>query len=778
MATVDARLIPVAVTAWGATLVGTAAGGVPVAVLAAASALAAAVLALIRKPLLAATALALLVLLATSWARQQQLDNSPLRRLAEQRAVAVLDVTVGTDPQSVGSRFGGQTVMLSGDAVRASGRGHEFGMRQPVRVFATGGNAEALRSLPVGATVRVLVQLGSPDPGEPFAAIASLRGTPETVSHPGPGSRAVDAVRAGLRDAVAELPAEQRALVPALVVGDTSLMTDRLREDFRTTGLVHLTAVSGANLTLLLAFLLTAARLLGVRGRWLHLVGLIGVAVFVTLCRTEPSVLRAAAMGLVALAALGSNAESGKGIRHLSLAVIALLLSDPWLGRSLGFALSVLASGGIILLAARWRDRLIWLPRPVAEAVTVPLAAQLATQPLVTAISGQVSMVGLLANALAGPFVGPATVLGFATAGLAVPLPWLAGFTGWLAGWSAQAILWISHAGAGLPGAAWQWPAGPVGVLVVLLACLAAIPLIGWLLERRWLVLLTAALLVVVISRPQATPGWPPRDWLLVACDVGQGDAVVLNAGGGQAVLVDTGPAPAPLAACLDQLGVRALPLLVLTHYHADHAGGLDAVAGPTGVRRPLGQLLVSPLGSPPGAAAAIRQRADALGVPVRVAAPGQQLRIGEISWRTIGPVRTQAAAVAGGNGESSAENDSSVVAVAELGGIRVLLTGDAEPAAQQAILASGADLRADVLKVAHHGSARQDEGFVTASGARVALISVGADNDYGHPAARTLQLLGRHGQQVLRTDRQGAVALTCTAGRLAAHLQRPKEPR
>ncbi|OYO14907.1 competence protein ComEC [Enemella evansiae] len=770
----DFRLVPLALAGWAATLVGTGLGGWPLVLAAVSAGLAGAGWAgWRRRPLAAATALVLIVLLALSWTRQYQLDTSPLRRLADQRAVAVVELVVRSDPQVSQSRFGGQTVVLTGEVRQLSGRGQRLGLRQQVRLVTSGAYAESLRTLRVGTRIRMVAQLGPPDPGQPVAAVAALRGPPERLTEPGAADRAVEAIRAGLRRAVADLPAERRALVPALVLGDTSAMTDQLREDFRSTGLVHLTAVSGANLTLLLAFLLTVARWLGVRGRWLHLIGLVGVAIFVALCRNEPSVLRAAAMGLVALAALGSNSHAGKGIRHLSLAVVGLLLIDPWLGRSVGFGLSVLASGGIILLAARWRERMAWLPAPLAEAITVPLAAQLATQPLVTAISGQVSMVGLLANALAGPFVGPATVLGFATAGLSVPLPTVAAFTGWLAGWCAQAILWISDAGAALPGAAWQWPSGPLGVLVVLVACVAGVPLIGWLLSRRVLVLVAALLLIVVLARPQFTPGWPPRDWLLVACDVGQGDALVLNAGAGQVILVDTGPEPEPLTACLDRLGVTAVPLLVLTHYHADHTGGLAAVFG----RRRVGTMLVSPLASPAATAAVITRQADAAGVRLLTATPGQRLQVGRVDWRTLGPIRVGRPA-ASGDGESSAENDASIVATAEIAGIRVLLTGDAEPAAQSTLLRSGADLRADVLKVAHHGSARQDEGFVCDSRARVALISVGADNGYGHPAPRTLQLLGRCGQQPLRTDRGGAIALTQEKSRLTAHLQQSEEPR
>src|SRR4029434_3829842 len=235
-----------------------------------------------------------------------------------------------------------------------------------------------------------------------------------------------------------------------------------LAQDFQTTGLSHLTAVSGANLSLLLAFLLTVARWIGLRGWNLRLVGLAGVIIFVALCRTEPSVLRAAAMGLVALAALGSGSRAA-GVRNLAVASAILLLLDPFLSRSIGFTLSVLACAGIV-----WWPRgctMIsnrWLPLIITESITVPLAAQLATTPVIAAVSGRVSMSGLVANALAGPFVGPATVLGFAAAGASLVSGALAAVLGFGAAWSAQVIIWIATAGSQLPGSEWHLKVTPL----------------------------------------------------------------------------------------------------------------------------------------------------------------------------------------------------------------------------------------------------------------------------------------------------------------------------
>ena len=203
--------------------------------------------------------------------------------------------------------------------------------------------------------------------------------------------------------------------MPALVTGDDQRLSDELVEDFRTAGLTHLTAVSGTNLTLVLAS--PAARRPVVRGcaaGAVVVVGLLGVVGFVLMARPEPSVVRAAAMGTVALLGLGAGGRAA-GVRALGAAVLLLLVADPWLARSPGFALSVLATGGILFVAPPFRDALArWLPRTLAEAVAVPLAAQLACTPVVAALSGEVSLVAVAANLLVAPAVGPATVLGLA----------------------------------------------------------------------------------------------------------------------------------------------------------------------------------------------------------------------------------------------------------------------------------------------------------------------------------------------------------------------------
>ena len=350
------------------------------------------------------SAAALVVLLAVATVgllRAEGISRDPVARLAAQRAMVGVDLTVLSDPRTFAGRFG-ERVLFRARVERVTGRGAAFEVRAPVLVVG----AAPWQDVRLGATVRSSGRLGPSDEAA-LAGVLTVRGEPDVRAGPDLWWRAAERVRASLRASVQGRPADQRALVPALVVGDDADMDPRLVEDVQTTGLTHLTAVSGTNLTLLVGFLLVLTRWVGVRGRGRTAVAAAGIVGFMLLARAEPSVLRAAAMGTVALVGLGAGGRR-RGTRALGVAVVVLLLLDPWLASSVGFALSVLATAGILLLAPGWRDALSrWTPRWVAEAVVVPLAAQVACTPLVAAISGQVSLVAVAANLLVAPVVGP-----------------------------------------------------------------------------------------------------------------------------------------------------------------------------------------------------------------------------------------------------------------------------------------------------------------------------------------------------------------------------------
>ena len=680
--------------------------------------------------------------------------------LAADRAAVTVTARVTGDPVLRTGRFGAFTLTRV-TVTEVVGRGQTRATRVPVLVIAD----ESWSAVELGTRFVATGRLAPPD-GPDLAGVLSTGRPPRVLSRPGELLGGAAAVRAGIAASVSGVPPDARALVPALVVGDDRQMSAQVVEDFRTCGLTHLAAVSGTNLTLVVGFLLVLARWVGVRARGLVLVGVLGVLGFVLLARPEPSVLRAAAMGTVALVGMGSRGRD-RGVRALGVAVFVLLLLDPWLARSVGFVLSSLATAGILFLGPPFRDALAsWLPRWAAEALAVPFAAQLACTPVVAAISGQVSLVAVVANLVVAAVVGPATVLGLLGGVAMLVLPALGHACGRIAGLCASWIITVAVHLARLPTASVDWPAGVTSVAVLGLVC-AAVGLGAARVLRgaRWSVALST-LLVVVMLRPLPSPGWPPRGWVLVACDIGQGDGLVLNAGGGSAVVVDTGPDPPAMVRCLGRLGVRVLPVVVLTHFHADHVDGLPAVLD----GRPVGEVDVTAEQDPAYGAAAVYRWATAAGVPVRVPPYGEVRRVGALTWQVIGPVRRSSAARH--PEEGTGPNNASLVLLVQVAGVRLLLAGDMEPEAQQALAQALPGLRADVLKVPHHGSRYQDPELLASLHARLAVVSVGQDNDYGHPAPGTMALLRRAGMRVERTDQDGDVAVTVSDGRLGVHTR------
>ncbi|MFB6718627.1 ComEC/Rec2 family competence protein [Kribbella sp. NPDC056345] len=697
-----------------------------------------------------------------------KLDSDPVVRRppgTHRPPYVVLQATIEeVRPRTRSARSGEQPPPASSQPVR---------VRTPVLVIA----GESWRNVRYGERIATTGRLEAVQDGDDVAATLSIRTAPRSLTEPSWWLRAAEQVRAGLRAAVADEPADVRGLVPALVMGDESALSEELTEDFETTGLTHLSAVSGTNLTLLLVFVLPCARLIGVRAHALTAVGVMTVVVFVILARPQPSVLRAAAMGLIALAAMTGGDGRRRAVRSLSVAVIVLLLLDTSLARSAGFALSVLATAGIVLLGPGWRDALgNWLPTWLAEAIACPLAAQLACTPIVAWLSGEVSLVAVAANLLAAPAVGPATILGFAAAGVALISTEAAQLIGWAAGWPARWIILIARQGADLPGAANPWPATAIGVAVLTLLCLALVFGLHRILSRPIAMLLAILLLALAVLRPVSSFGWPPRDWVLVMCDVGQGDGIVLRAGERSAVVVDTGPDPTAMNRCLRDLNIEHIPVLVLSHFHADHVGGL---AGVLNGRRVDG-LEVTPYFSPRAEHRRVTDLATQHRIPIRTVTYQEKRVVGQLTWTVLWPARVPALPPPGTSSgtptdEGSPENNASITMMVETNGLRLLLTGDLEPESQRAILATGADLRADVLKVPHHGSAQQDPTFIAATQARLALISAGQDNDYGHPAPRTLDLLSHQTTRTATTSTTGPLALTNPNNHLSLTTHHPR---
>jgi competence protein ComEC len=649
---------------------------------------------------------------------------------------------------------GSQRWRIQAVAEGATIRGERWSSAVTVTVFGTG---RGWSNMVAGSRFTVSGTVGRDDlailPGATVQAIGSpvlTRGPPWWLGW------AVVA-RHRLADSAAVLNGDPAGLLRGLVVGDTAGIGGQLADDAKTTGLTHLVAVSGSHVAVVCGLVVVLLRRFGPRvaavGAGITLVGLI------VLVGPQPSVLRAALMGAVGMLAVFAGRERA-ALPALSGSVIVLLLLDPSLALSFGFALSVQATAGLVLLAPGWTGALCrkGVPRGWAQVLVLPVAAQVATAPVIAALSGSVSLVAIPANIAAAAAVAPALVVGLLCCSVG---PWwpaggrgLARLDGPLLGW----ITGVAHRLAGVPGATLAWSAGVGGVLA--LAAIIVGGLIALRSRRIRLGAMAAACGVVLAVLPMRamSPGWPLAGWLITACEVGQGDGMVLSTGVPHtAVVVDTGPDPGLIDACLDQLGITVIPLVVLTHLHADHVGGLTGVVG----GRRVGRIGMGPDREPAAAWREVTRTAGASGIPVVELDPGMRWQDGDLTLEVLGPASAF-------HGTDSDPNNDSVVMMATERGVRILMTGDIEKPAQQALLDAHVDLQADVLKEPHHGSAKILPEFLAAVGPKVAVIGVGRGNDYGQPSTTALTDLAAVGvQTVLRTDLDGDAQVGLGAGGL-----------
>lgn len=621
--------------------------------------------------------------------------------------------------------------------------------------------ADVPPGLDLGARARLTATAWTADPGERAVLVIDATSTPTLIAAPTGVFAVASALRAGLASATTELPEPGAGLIAGLAVGDTSRVSDGLGTAMKAASLSHLTAVSGANCAIVVGIAFAVAALCGARRALRVTSGLCALAAFVILVSPEPSVVRAATMAAVAMLGVLLG-RTGAGLSLLTASVVLLLVLDPWLSRSLGFALSVAATAALLVLAGPLADGLArWMPRPLALFVSVPLAAQLACGPLIVLISPQVSMYGVVANLLAAPAAPMGTVLGLAAC-VCAGIPLLGGglvVLAWIpAAWIAATATTI----AALPGSAIAWPEGPGGLVALTVVGLAVVVLIlpasgRWRLPAGLVLVITT--LIVVATGPAADiveRTRLPTSWSIAACDVGQGDAVIIRSAQ-RIALVDTGPDPNALSDCLRTFGVERIDLLVLTHFDHDHDGGTNAVLG----------RVDTVLHGPTGAADDERTlaRLSASGARLVRANAGMTGELGDARWRALWPQPL-----------TSAGNDGSVVIDIAGGGVPpMLMLGDLSAEGQRR-LAATATLGAGyaVVKVSHHGSADQDPRLYGRIGPAVALISVGT-NTYGHPRAETLAMLMSTGARLARTDTEGFIALWTEKGTL--HVWRQNRP-
>ncbi|OKL52006.1 ComEC/Rec2 family competence protein [Buchananella hordeovulneris] len=658
----------------------------------------------------------------------------------------------------------------------------------------------AWRASQRGQQVRVVGKLRPTANQSRYEAELSTRSGPQLLT-PATGPAAWRArVTAQVRQRATTNP---DTLIAAMGWGQRTDVPAELTAALRATSLTHLSAVSGTHLAIVVGAVLAVGNFLP-RGARLTLT-VAAILAFTWFVGPSASILRAATMTLLAVAALAA-ARSATASASLAATALAMLIADPRNALDYSFALSVLATGGIVLLSPPLtRGPARWLPRPLAQALAVPVAAQLATLPVAVLLQPALPTWAVPANLLAAPAV-PGVSIGALLACVGGPV----GQVGWwISRQCARWVAWQATWWGSLPGAAVPWPSGRAGVaaavgLLLLLVCLGggrrlrqgrasraarasrAVPLtirqqrrvaarvgLPWrrgpadtcavrklrrLGARLLMLLLVVALGLVGLWWLALPPLTVASDWEVVQCDVGQGSALAVRSGPSSAVLVDTGPAGADVVGCLRSAGITHLHLLVISHVHADHIGELASVLAAF----PVEQALVGPSREPQKTVSRVESQLRAATGQVLLAQSGQTGQAGEVSWRVLGPAAATTAQLAN---DPDSLNDLSAVVHLERAGLDVLVPGDVEYVGQLDLLNAlwagpgPADGHWDVAVVPHHGSPRQDDRLPAELAATTCLISVGKHNDYGHPARRTLRMYQK-ACPVLRTDECGQISL------------------
>jgi competence protein ComEC len=593
----------------------------------------------------------------------------------------------------------------------------------------------------------------------------------------------VDRVRARAERGISSgLSPPQAALARGMVLGQDDALDDATRDAFRASGLAHVLAASGQNVALLALLAGAAVALAGGGLRTRLAAALALVALYVPLAGAGPSIVRAGIMGGAALVA-GMAGRPASRVYALLLAAAATLAINPRSSGDIGWQLSFAAVVAIAVIAPRARAALVArrIPRPLAEAIAIPVAATAGTAPLMALHFDQVSIVSLPANLVAAPAIAPVVWLG-TLAGTLGQLPWPAPFApllGAVLSLPLGFVALVADVAARAPHATVPLRLG-IPAAIALYAVIAAVSLsrTARAAALALAVPLGVAAFVVVTHRP-APPAAPTVSFL----DVGQGDATLLQEGA-LAVLVDTGPPGGPIVQRLRAAGVRRLALLVLTHGEADHEGaapeilahvpvdavldgGITAPAQPSDAAWTPGGGGAGAPGAPAGGGAArgaaaggpaVEAAIDESGARRIVPAAGQTLDVGAFRLRVLWPP-------AGEPPAGAEPNDRAVVLLVTRGRLRLLPTADAESPVTLPLALPPVD----VLKVAHHGSA--DPGLTALLERlrpKVAAIEVGQRNTYGHPAPSTLEALRAAVPTILRTDRDGTVRLSLEGDRLA----------
>ncbi|MDP2857033.1 MAG: DNA internalization-related competence protein ComEC/Rec2 [Bacillota bacterium] len=570
------------------------------------------------------------------------------------------------------------------------------------------------------------------------------------------------------------LPDDEGTLLAGVVLGDVGAVSDETLESFRQTGLSHVLAVSGLHVQFVLVPVEALFRRISRPGKR-NVARALTLALYSAITGMQPSVIRSSIMAFLPGLAL-SSARRCSGTDGLAIACLAIVVANPLALFDPGLQLSALATLGLVALPGRPVAGKQGWPSKAAGLVSATFSAQAFALPVLASTSDW-PLIAFVANPLLVPPMGMMVTLGTAGSVLAALLgPSLAGRlvllpAGGIARLSCMMVGLLSRLSAG------SIPVSPLTSPQTALyyAALAAItrhwrPRFVCSVRNRPWASIAIMVLLIALGLALGEPGKPQGALRLTFIDVGQGDSALVETPGGSALLVDAGTekaASGQIVPLLRRWGYRGLDCLVITHRHADHAGGASILLERFGA----GRVLSGPSGPASGEGGVVVLPSETCQVSA-----GQAIIVGktatdgpEFGMRVLWPDQYEIEL-------GISENDRSLVLTVEMGAFSCLLMGDAGGRVEQALLGGPERPECYALKVGHHGSGTSTgRALLEAANPRVAIISVGP-NSFGHPGKSTLSRLGEHDTLVLRTDRDGAVVIVTDGRRVKVGTTRRRE--
>ena len=569
------------------------------------------------------------------------------------------------------------------------------------------------------------------------------------------------------------LPDPQSALLTGILLGNDQGLSAELAEQFRITGMTHIIAISGFNIALLVGAMMSIGRpIFGPRRA--SVVALAVVFLYTLLVGADASVVRAAVMGSLFIFSRRMMGRPTFAPASLFVAALVMTLLDPFILWDVGFQLSFAATLGLMLYAepfSQWTQaRLLpfvgsettrFLMGFLSEAVLVTLAAQLLTLPLIIGYFNQLSFVSLAANLFILPAQAGVMLWGASAVLIGLLIPAAGQLMAWIAWLFLSYTIVLVRFFAAIPGAAVSVNVSPA-VVVGLYGIIFAVT---WYVRRRperpavslarlqtalpqWAALSVGGLVTVLfllwgVNRPDG-------HLHIAFLDVGQGDAIFIQTPGGRQIVVDGGRYPSVLSQHLGRrmpFWDREIDLVIATHPEADHISGLPGIFE----RYRVGRLITNGEIKETAVLEALGSAAAAQNTSILPVSAGEMILLGDgVQLEILNPPGLL-------NPQNS--NENSVAFRLIYGDFSVLLTGDTEMAAEQAMLQSGRTLQSIVLKAAHHGSnTSSTTAFLAAVQPQVVVISSGQDNRFGHPHPEMLQRAAEAGAAVLRTDELGTI--------------------